>query len=52
MVEAHHCAIRFVRDFIDRLGQRDWRAWILRASDKNGEELFLMPFWYMVEKPL
>jgi hypothetical protein len=45
LTEAH-----MVREFVGRLGPRDWRAWFLRVSDQNGEDLFLMPFAYMAER--
>jgi hypothetical protein len=45
LVEAHQRAVSFVREFVRRHGPRDWRAWTLRVSDKDGAELFLMPFW-------
>ena len=51
LVEAHQRAAQVVRDFIINHGAHDWRTWTLHVSDENGEELFLMPFAYMIGKP-
>lgn len=51
LVEAHQRAAQVVRDFINNHGAYDWRTWTLHVSDENGEELFLMPFSYMLGKP-
>jgi hypothetical protein len=50
LVEAHQRAANMVREFVGRLGPRDWRAWFLRVSDQSGEDIFLMPFAYMAQR--
>lgn len=52
LVEAHQRATQVVRDFINTHDvSRDWRTWTLHVSDEAGEELFMMPFSYMLGKP-
>jgi hypothetical protein len=51
LVEAHQRAAQVVREFINSHGPYDWRTWTLHVSDENGDELFLMPFSYMLGKP-
>lgn len=48
LVEAHQCAIQVIRGYVDTLSPDDWRAWTLHASDENGDEIFLMPFAYVL----
>jgi hypothetical protein len=51
LIEAHHRATQVVRDFINSHGPHDWRAWTLHVIDEDGDELFMMPFSYMLGKP-
>jgi hypothetical protein len=48
VVEAHQRAIGIVRSFVASRGPDDWRTWTLHASDEDGEEVFLMPFAYVL----
>jgi hypothetical protein len=48
LVEGHQRAADFVRELVKRPWPRDWRAWTLRGSDRNGDALLLMPFACMV----
>ncbi len=51
LVEAHARATRLVQAFIAKPGPHDWRAWTLRVSDEEGDEIFLMPFTSVLGKP-
>ena len=51
MIEAHQLATQIVREFVNSHGPYDWRTWTLRVCDEDGQELFLMPFSYMLGKP-
>ena len=51
LTEAHEHAVRVVREFVNSRGPDDWRAWTLHVSDENGEEIFDMPFAYVLGKP-
>jgi aspartyl-tRNA synthetase len=51
LVEAHQRAAQIVKEFINSHGPYDWRTWTLHVSDEDGEELFLVPFSYMLGKP-
>jgi hypothetical protein len=39
-----------VRRFISALGPEDWRHWILHVSDRDGEEIFALPFSSLLGK--
>ena len=32
-------------------GPQDWRGWILHVSDRDGEEIFNLPFAALIGKP-
>jgi hypothetical protein len=51
LIEARERAIRVVREFVTSRGLEDWRAWTLRVSDADGEEIFLMPFSCVIGRP-
>jgi uncharacterized protein DUF6894 len=51
LTEARDRAIRIVREFIESQGPDDWRTWTLRVSDADGEEIFLLPFSYVLGRP-
>jgi hypothetical protein len=46
--EAHQRATQVVQDFIRTPGPDDWRAWTLHVTDDEGDELFLMPFSFVL----
>jgi hypothetical protein len=48
--EAHQRAQQVVRKFISSNRPDDWRHWTLHATDDQGEEIFVMPFAYMLGK--
>lgn len=48
LVEAHRCAIKIIQGYVNTLSPDDWRAWTLHVSDEDGEEIFLMPFSYVL----
>jgi len=49
--EARDCAVRVVREFVNSRAPNDWRAWTLHVSDEYGDEIFVMPFAYVLGKP-
>jgi hypothetical protein len=51
LVEAHQQATQVIKQFISSYSPVDWRTWTLHVSDADGEELFLMPFSYVLGKP-
>jgi hypothetical protein len=51
LTEARDRAVCVVREFVESRGPDDWRGWTLRVSDEDGEEIFLMPFAYVLGKP-
>jgi hypothetical protein len=42
---------RAVREFVSSRGPIDWRTWILHVNDDDGEEIFVMPFAYVLGRP-
>lgn len=48
LVEAHQHGTQIIQQMVNSRGPDDWRAWTLHVSDAEGEELFLMPFAYVV----
>ena len=48
--EAHERAAQVIRQLVSSLSLENWRTWTLHVSDEDGEELFLMPFSYVVGK--
>ena len=51
LIEARERAVQVVRRFVDSRGPDDWRSWTLHVADEEGEEIFLMPFSYVLGKP-
>jgi hypothetical protein len=51
LTEARDCAVRVVREFVTSRGPDDWRAWTMHVSDEDGEEIFVMPFAYVLGQP-
>jgi hypothetical protein len=51
LAEARDHATLVVRALIMKLVLEDWRGWVLHVSDDDGEEIFSVPFAYMVGKP-
>ena len=51
MAEARDHAARVVRSLIMVQTSEDWRSWILHVSDDLGDELFVVPFAFVLGKP-
>lgn len=51
LAEARDCATRFVQSLITAPSTEDWRNWILHVSDEQGEEIFVVPFAFVLGKP-
>ncbi len=50
--EAHACAVGVARGMIAAAsGLDDWRDWLVHVSDEDGEEIFVLPFSFVVGKP-
>ena len=46
--EAHQRASLVIQQLVSHHNLEDWRAWTLHVSDEEGEEIFLMPFAYVL----
>ncbi len=51
LAEAHQYAARMIQTLVNSVGLDDWRSWTLHVNDEDGEELFLMPFAYVLGRP-
>ena len=51
LAEAREHAARVVRSLIASHGPEDWRDWILHARDDLDDEIFVMPFAFLLGKP-
>jgi len=51
LTEARERAVRVVREFVSSRGPVDWRNWTLHVNDEDGEEIFVMPFAYILGRP-
>ena len=51
LTQARDYAACVVRSLLTTPGMEDWRTWILHASDELGDELFIVPFAFVVGKP-
>jgi hypothetical protein len=49
--EAPDLATRFVQSLIATPGDEDWRNWVLRICDMDGEVITVMPFASLLGKP-
>ncbi|PAY06514.1 MULTISPECIES: hypothetical protein [Bradyrhizobium] len=49
--EAHDHATGVVRSFLMKLSPEDWRSWVLHVCDDRGDDVFLMPFSFVLGKP-
>ena len=48
LVEARDHATRLVQSFTNERGVEDWRDWIMHASSDQGDELFVLPFTFVL----
>ena len=46
--EARDHAARIVQTLMRTPGLEDWRTWILHVSDELGDELFIVPFAFVL----
>jgi Domain of unknown function (DUF6894) len=51
LAEARDQAACVVRSFTTARGFEDWRGWVLRVNDDLGDELFVVPFAFVLGKP-
>ncbi|HTS42292.1 MAG TPA: hypothetical protein VMH84_17330 [Xanthobacteraceae bacterium] len=51
LIEAHQRAAGVIQQFVNSAGPVDWRAWTLHVSDEEGDEIFVMPFSYVLGRP-
>lgn len=51
LAEARDHAARFVRSLTMARGPEDWRGWVLHVNDDLGDELFVVPFAFVLGKP-
>ena len=49
--EARGLAASVVRSLARARSRKDWRGWILHVSDDLGDELFVVPFVFVLGKP-
>ena len=51
IAEARDHATRIVQSFANTRSVEDWRNWVLHVSDDQGDELFVVPFTFVLGKP-
>ena len=51
LAEARDHATRLVQSFTNERSLEDWRDWVLHVSDDQGDELFVVPFVFILGKP-
>ena len=51
LAEARDYATRVVESFTGERSRDDWRDWVLHIIDDRGDELFLVPFAFVLGKP-
>ena len=51
LAEARDHATRVVQSFTSERSLEDWRDWVLHVSDDQGDELFVVPFTFVLGKP-
>jgi hypothetical protein len=44
-------AARLVQSLTNERNLEDWRDWVLHVSDDQGDELFIVPFTFVLGKP-
>ena len=50
LAEARDHATRVVQSLIRGRSPEDWRDWVLHVSDDQGDELFVIPFNFVLGK--
>ena len=51
LAEARDRAARVVQSVTSERSVEDWRDWVLHVSDDQGDELFIVPFTFVLGKP-
>jgi hypothetical protein len=51
LAEACDHATCLVQSFTNERSLEDWRDWVLHVSDDQGDELFVIPFVFVLGKP-
>jgi sirohydrochlorin ferrochelatase len=51
LAEARDHATRVVQSLTSERSLEDWRDWILHVSDDQGDELFVVPFTFVLGEP-
>jgi hypothetical protein len=51
LVEARDHANRIVQSLSSERNLEDWRDWVLHVSDDHGDELFVVPFTFVLAEP-
>ena len=51
LAEARDHATHLVQSFTNERSLEDWRDWVLHVSDDQGDELFVVPFVFILGKP-
>jgi hypothetical protein len=50
LAEARDRAACIIRSLIMERGAEDWRKWVVRVSDDLDDELFVLPFAFVLGK--
>ena len=51
LVEARDHATQIVQSLAETRSLEDWRDWVLHVSDNLGDELFVVPFAFVLGNP-
>ncbi|MFB9263285.1 DUF6894 family protein [Bradyrhizobium erythrophlei] len=51
LTEARDYATGVVHSLLMSRGSEDWRGWVLHVSDDLGDDVFVMPFTFVLGKP-
>ena len=51
LTEGRDCATGVVRSLTAIHGPEDWCSWVVHVTDNLGEELFVVPFAFVLGKP-
>ena len=50
LAEARDHATRLVQSFTNERTLEDWRDWVMHVNDDHGDELFVVPFTFVLGK--
>ena len=51
LAEARDHATRVVQSLTSERNLEDWRDWVLHVTDDQGDEIFVVPFNFVLGKP-